>query len=141
MYAPHFFASSGEISGMGFAKANTIGSLFIFFISSEFSISHLLTQINISAQSRASFIVHEILFLLYFDTSFLYSFKSVRLEQRSHLESQNMIFVAHAFRRSFPMAMAAAHAHEITIFWLLNSVFFSFSALYIPARTTIAVQC
>jgi hypothetical protein len=116
IYAPHFFASSGEISGIGFAKANTIGSLFIFFISSEFSIPHLLTPMNISAQFRAFSIVHEMSFLLYCDTSFLYSFKSVRLEQRSHLESENMIFVAHAFRKSFPIAMAAAHAHEITIF-------------------------
>jgi hypothetical protein len=57
------------------------------------------------------------------------------------LESEKMIFVAQAFQRSFPIAMAAAHAHEIMIFWSFNSQPLSFKALIIPARTTIAVQC
>jgi len=52
-----------------------------------------------------------------------------------------MIFVAQAFQRSFPIAIAAAHAHEIMIFWSFNSQPLSFKALIIPARTTIAVQC
>jgi hypothetical protein len=71
----------------------------------------------------------------------LYSFKSERVGERIPFESENMIFLAHAFRSSFPIAKAAAHAHDIMIFWSSIFSFLSFNALIIPANTTIAVQC
>jgi hypothetical protein len=51
------------------------------------------------------------------------------------------MFFAHAFQSSFPIAKAAAHAHEIIIFCFSIFSSLSFNALIIPANTTIAVQC
>jgi hypothetical protein len=64
IYAHHFFASSGVISGVGLANAKTIGSVAIVFISSAFRRFHLLTQMKMFASFIASFNVQEILFLL-----------------------------------------------------------------------------
>ena len=52
--APHFFASSGRISGSGFDSAKMIGSEFIVFISSAEMRFGLLTPTNTSAPTRAS---------------------------------------------------------------------------------------
>jgi hypothetical protein len=116
MNAHHFFASSGEISGVGFAKAKIIGLVFIVSISFEVRIFHLLAHMKMSAQIRASFIVQEISSLLYAKISFLYSFKSLRDVDIIPFESEKIIFFAQASRKSFHIAIAAAPAHEITIF-------------------------
>lgn len=52
IYAHHAFASSGNISGVGFAIAKTIDFSFIVAISSLFRRFGALTQINISAHGR-----------------------------------------------------------------------------------------
>jgi hypothetical protein len=57
------------------------------------------------------------------------------------LESRKIIFSAQAFFKSLPIAIAAAHAPEITIFCDENSEFFNFNAFINQAKTTIAVPC
>jgi hypothetical protein len=57
------------------------------------------------------------------------------------LESRKIIFSAQAFFKSLPIAIAAAHAPEITIFCDEKSEFFNFKALNNQAKTTTAVPC
>jgi hypothetical protein len=57
------------------------------------------------------------------------------------LESRKIIFSVQAFFNSLPIAIAAAHAPEITIFCDEKSAFFNFKALINHAKTTIAVPC
>ena len=83
MLAPHFFASSGRISGSGFDSAKMIGSEFIVFTSSAEMRFGLLTPINTSAQWRAS-----VRFPRFVSAhSALYVFKSVLQAWITHLLS------------------------------------------------------
>ena len=73
--APHFFASSGIISGIGFDKAKTIGFSAISFMSSAVIKFGFETHINTSAHLKASCIFHFIFSILYCATSSLYLFR------------------------------------------------------------------
>jgi hypothetical protein len=61
-------------------------------MSSAVMIFHLLAPMNISAHLSASFKVHEILSLLNFTISCLYSFKSLRESDIIPLESEKIMF-------------------------------------------------
>ena len=85
--APHFFASSGRISGSGFDSAKMIGSEFIVFISSAEIRFGLLTPTNTSAQWRASARFPVVPSRFVSVHSALYVFKSVLQAWITHLLS------------------------------------------------------
>jgi hypothetical protein len=96
---------------------------------------------KISAHLIASSKVHEMCSIFQGAISCLYLFKSVLHSWITHFESRNIIFSTQAFFNNFPIAIAAAHAPEITIFCDEKSEFFNFKALINHAKTTIAVPC
>ena len=139
--APHFFASSGRISGSGFDSAKMIGSEFIVFTSSAEMRFGLLTPINTSAPTRAS--LREPLHWLRLVSArgCLYVLRSVLPWWIQPFESVITRCFAPKSCNNEAIASPAAPAQAITILRVQISFFVILSALISPASTTIAVPC
>jgi hypothetical protein len=142
IFAHAAFAISGIISGVGFAIAKIIESVFIVFTISQVKTQGAETQIKTSVHFTASDKAQSILDLLViFDISCFSLFKSVLFCETIHLLSQTIISHTQYRFNNFIIAVQAAHNQLTTT--LISSFFFQviFIELINPARQTIAVQC
>jgi hypothetical protein len=135
-------AKSGIISGVGFAIAKIIGSLFIDSTIFHVKTHGAETQINISFQITASFKSQLIFSLLVISNIFNFSeFKSVLFLDTIHLLSHTIISHTQYNFNSLIIAVQAAHNQFTTILISFLSLFIIFKLFIKPAKTTIAVQC
>ena len=145
MKAPPSSASFGRISGVGFAKANIIGFLFIFFTHSFFNACPTDTPINTSAPLITYYkeplipSKFDILAKSYF-SEFIPSFLPVYM---APFVSQIIIFFPWApyLKMSRAIVSPAAPAPFITILTSLKVFPASFIAVIKPPNVTIAVPC
>ena len=140
--APAFFASSGMISGVGFAIAMTIAPLFIEETISGVTSPGPLTPIKISAPFMASASVPCLFVLLVNSAIFILSgvMPSLDLEIMPFLSHMTISFTP-LESRSLAIATPAAPAPLKTTEQSLRSFLTTLSALSIAAIHTTAVPC
>ena len=151
MNAPPACASSGIISGIGFARAKMIESLFMVAMSCLSRRLALLTPMNTSVSIKASFRLPDLFSKLVKESKDF--FASVRSSRSLHIipfvsqinisftGSQTSPVACSTHLNNLAMAIPAAPAPLMTTFSSFNRFPASFAEFINPANTTTAVPC